>query len=300
LALLSGTRLGAYEVTAQIGALGMGEVYKARDTRLDRTVAVKVLPADLAADPDRRARFEREARAIAALSHPHICTIHDVGRHEEIDYLVMEYLDGETLADRLAHGKGPLPLEQVLKIGIDIADALDNAHRADIGDDCVLCQERGGGGKEEPVLSQTAARASGVESVMVLWDWSPDGRYLLFSATTSSDYDLWLLPLAGDPKPVSFLSAARDQVHGNLSPDGRLVAYSSNESGRFEVHVQTFPLTDRQWTVSTTGGYEPRWRADGREMYYLSLDQKLMASALVRVRRLARRRNCFRCVSPEA
>ena len=107
-------------------------MYKARDTRLDRTVAVKVLPADLAADPDRRARFEREARAIGALSHPHICTIHDVGRHEDIDYLVMEYLEGETLADRLAHAKGPLPLEQVLTIRIDIADALDKAHRAGI------------------------------------------------------------------------------------------------------------------------------------------------------------------------
>ena len=110
----------------------MGEVYKARDTRLDRTVAVKVLPTDLAADPDRRARFEREARAIAALSHPHICTIHDVGRHEDIDYLVMEYLEGETLTDRLAHAKGPLPLGQVLTIGSDIADALDKAHRAGI------------------------------------------------------------------------------------------------------------------------------------------------------------------------
>ena len=85
------------------------------------------------------------------------------------------------------------------------------------------------------------------------------------------------MPLAGDPKPVSFLSAPGDQWHGNFSPDGKLVAYTSNESGRFEVHVQTFPLTDRQWTVSTTGGYEPRWRADGREMYYLSVDQKLMA-----------------------
>ena len=136
----------------------------------------------------------------------------------------------------------------------------------------------GGGGKEEPVLSQTTARASGVLSAnMMLWDWSPDGRHLLFSATTSSDYDLWLVPLAGDPKPVSFLSAPGDQWHGNFSPDGKLVAYSSNESGRFEVHVQTFPLTDRQWTVSTTGGYKPRWRADGREMYYLSTDQKLMA-----------------------
>ena len=136
----------------------------------------------------------------------------------------------------------------------------------------------GGGGNEEPVLSQAVARASSFLSPnMVLWDWSPDGRHLLFSAITSSDYDLWLVPLAGDPKPVRFLSAPGDQWHGNFSPDGRLVAYTSSESGRFEVQVQTFPLTDRQWTVSTTGGYEPRWRADGREIYYLSAEQKLMA-----------------------
>jgi serine/threonine protein kinase len=130
--LPAGARLGSYEILALVGAGGMGEVYKARDTRLDRTVAVKVLRAELAADPERRARFEREARAIAALSHPHICTVHDVGRHEEIDYLVMEYLDGETLAARLTHAKGPLPIEQVLTIGSDIADALDKAHRAGI------------------------------------------------------------------------------------------------------------------------------------------------------------------------
>jgi serine/threonine protein kinase len=835
--LTTGSRLGPYEILSAIGAGGMGEVYKARDTRLDRTVAVKVLPADLAGDPDRRARFEREARAIAALSHPHICTIHDVGRHEEIDYLVMEYLNGETLADRLTHAKGALPLEQVLKIGIDIADALDKAHRAGIAhrdlkpanvmltksgaklldfglaklrgpaapitmsgmegmtiatpatvegtilgtihymspeqvegrdadtrsdiwalgavlyematgrrpfdgasaasviggilkdtppaistrqplappaldhvvgqclekdaderwqdagdvkrelawiaeggtaiapvgartrnrwservawitaaaavltalfsilrptsaptvgdvvratilppdktlftpqsattvsvpqlavspdgraivfaaaapgarptlwlrsldavtahslpgtedgespfwspdhrwigyfadgklkkipasggpsqviaanvsanfgaswgpDDTILFsrgptgvlrvsssggrvtpvleldasrqegshrfphflpdgrhflftvrssladqvgvyagsldgktkkllihgyttalyappghvlfldgdalmgqafdaerlelkgqaflveggvgrsssgggsysvsgtgtlayagtlstpgrltwfdrggtpsesirtlgdytdfrlspdqtrlaasladpktgfidiwitdltrsssapftfgpilnaslvwapdgarimfrttragglqelygKSAGGGGTEELVLSQTTERASGLMSAtVVLSDWSPDGRHLLFSTTPSSDYDLWLMPLAGDAKPVSFLSAPGDQIHGNFSPDGKLVAYTSSESGRFEVHVQTFPLSDRQWTVSTTGGYEPRWRADGREIYYLSLDQKLMAVAV--------------------
>ena len=107
--LAAGARLGSYEILALVGAGGMGEVYKARDTRLDRTVAVKVLPAELASDPERRARFEREARAIAALSHPHICTIHDVGRPEDIDYPVMEYLHGETLADQLAR-QAPPPL----------------------------------------------------------------------------------------------------------------------------------------------------------------------------------------------
>jgi len=125
--LASGTRLGPYEITSPLGAGGMGEVYRARDTRLDRTVAIKILPAH-AASEERRQRFEREARAISSLSHPHICVLHDVGRHDGIDYLVMEYLEGETLADRLKR-TGALPLEQVLRFGVEIADALDKAHR---------------------------------------------------------------------------------------------------------------------------------------------------------------------------
>ena len=123
----AGVRLGPYEITSPLGAGGMGEVYRARDTRLDRTVAIKVLPAHLATSPERRQRFEREAKAISALTHPHICVLHDVGQHDGIDYLVMEYLEGETLADRLK--KGALPLEQVLRYGIEIAGALDVAHR---------------------------------------------------------------------------------------------------------------------------------------------------------------------------
>src|SRR3990170_5631965 len=121
------TKLGPYEILSQIGAGGMGEVYKARDTRLDRIVAIKVLPAHLADRPDLRERFEREAKTIASLNHPHICTLHDIGRQDGTDFLVMEYLEGETLATRLL--KGPLPLEQVLQYAIEIADALDKAHR---------------------------------------------------------------------------------------------------------------------------------------------------------------------------
>jgi eukaryotic-like serine/threonine-protein kinase len=128
--LPSGTRLGPYEVLAPLGAGGMGEVYKARDTRLDRTVAVKVLPQRLSASPDVRQRFEREAKTISQLSHPHICALYDVGRESETEYLVMEYLEGETLSERLA--KGPLPLEQTLRYGVEIADALDKAHRQGI------------------------------------------------------------------------------------------------------------------------------------------------------------------------
>jgi eukaryotic-like serine/threonine-protein kinase len=135
-----GTCLGPHEILAPLGAGGMGEVYRARDTRLDRIVAIKVLRTHLAADPDRRQRFEREARLISQLNHPHICTLFDVGHHEPsigsehaVDYLVMEYLEGQTLAERLERLQGrPLPVPEALTIAIQIAEALDAAHHKGI------------------------------------------------------------------------------------------------------------------------------------------------------------------------
>lgn len=123
-------QLGAYRISAAIGAGGMGDVYRAHDTRLGRAVALKVLPAMWTADEERRARFEREARVVASLNHPNICTIHDVGRDQGIDYLVMEMIEGESLAVRLA--RGPLPPTQALARAIEIGDALDKAHRQGI------------------------------------------------------------------------------------------------------------------------------------------------------------------------
>jgi serine/threonine protein kinase/Tol biopolymer transport system component len=125
--LSAGARLGPYDILSPLGAGGFGEVYKARDTRLDRAVAIKILPS---ADPELKARFEREAKAIAALTHPHICTLYDVGHQDGTDYLVMEYLEGETLAARIT--RGPIKIDEALKIAIEIADALDKAHRAAI------------------------------------------------------------------------------------------------------------------------------------------------------------------------
>src|SRR5262245_37534420 len=122
LTLASGARLGPYEITSPLGAGGMGEVYRARDTRLERSVALKVLPAELSNDADLKARFTREAKAISALNHPHICALYDVGSADGLDYIVMELLEGETLADRIA--RGALPTETVLKSGVEIAEAL--------------------------------------------------------------------------------------------------------------------------------------------------------------------------------
>ncbi len=128
--ILPGRRLGPYEILSAIGAGGMGEVYKARDTRLDRIVAIKVLPTDLADRAELRERFEREAKTIASLNHPHICTLYDTGHQDGVDFLVMEYIEGETLAQRLQ--RGALPIQQVLQFAIEIADALDKAHRKGI------------------------------------------------------------------------------------------------------------------------------------------------------------------------
>src|SRR5262245_11403851 len=126
----AGTRLGPYELLSPLGAGGMGEVWRGKDTRLDRSVAVKILPAGFAGDEERRIRFEREAKTISSLSHPHICTLFDVGREGEAQFLVMELLEGESLADRLQ--KGPLPLEQVARFGAQVAEALDAAHKQGI------------------------------------------------------------------------------------------------------------------------------------------------------------------------
>ena len=130
MALASGIKLGPYEIQSPLGAGGMGEVYRARDTRLDRTVAVKILPSHLSENSEARQRFDQEARTISSVNHPNICTLYDVGHQDGTDYLVMEFLEGETLADRLR--KGPLPIDQVLRYAIDICDGLDRAHRSGI------------------------------------------------------------------------------------------------------------------------------------------------------------------------
>src|SRR5688572_1036661 len=128
--VLPGTQLGPYQILASIGAGGMGEVYKAHDTRLGRDVAIKVLPEDWANDAERRARFEREARTVSTLNHPNICTLHDIGCHSGTHFLVMEFIEGETLGQRLE--RGAVPLDQALRYAAHVADALDKAHRKGI------------------------------------------------------------------------------------------------------------------------------------------------------------------------
>jgi serine/threonine protein kinase len=125
-----GVRLGPYEILDALGAGGMGEVYRARDTRLERTVAIKVLPAELSSNVDRKQRFEREARTISSLNHPNICGLYDVGSQDGLEFLVLEYVEGETLEKRLE--SGPLPTEVLMRHGLEIADALEKAHRTGV------------------------------------------------------------------------------------------------------------------------------------------------------------------------
>src|SRR5438067_12243774 len=128
--LVAGARLGPYEILSALGAGGMGEVYRARDTRLDRTVAIKVVPEQISQKPDRRQRLEREARAISRLSHPNICTLHDIGQHDGMDFLVMEFVEGKTLRQLLL--SGTLPMRKAIPLAAQIADGLAKAHEAGI------------------------------------------------------------------------------------------------------------------------------------------------------------------------
>ena len=321
--LNSGARLGPHEILSLIGAGGMGEVYKARDTRLDRIVAIKVLPGHLADNPELRERFEREARTIAGLNHPHICTLHDIGRQDGIDYLVMEYLEGETLAMRLL--KGPLPLEQALRYAIEIADALDKAHRngvthRDIKPGNIMLTKSGSKlldfglaklkQQTAPAgvpLSQlpTAGPNAGKDSLTVhgtllgtLQYIAPeqvegkndelDGRTDIF-AFGAVMYEMLTGKRAFEGKSTAslfakilehkaqpFLRTAFNKSVPAFSPDGRWLAYISDESGRYEIYAQPYPGPGGKWQLSTDGGTEPVWNPNGRELFYRS-GEKMMA-----------------------
>ncbi len=140
-------------------------------------------------------------------------------------------------------------------------------------------QSANGGGHLRPLLTHKLAQSAGMATfAYVPTDWSPDGRSILLAAPSpATGYDIWLLPATADEKPIPLIDGPGEQIQGNFSPDGHLIAYTSNESGKFETYVQTFPLSERKWQVSTAGGTEPRWRRDGREIYYLAPDRKLMA-----------------------
>jgi eukaryotic-like serine/threonine-protein kinase len=200
--LAVGTKLGPYEVVSALGSGGMGEVYRARDTRLGRDVAIKILPQHLSSNPDLKARFEREGRAVSALSHPHICHLYDIGSQDGTDYLVMELLEGESLADRLK--KGPLPLKQALEYGIEIAEALEKAHKSGI----VHRDLKPG----NIMLTKSGAK---------LLDFGLAKPAHSMVAMASSSLETMSKPLTGEGKIVgTFQYMAPEQVHGG-NPDAR-------------------------------------------------------------------------------
>jgi serine/threonine protein kinase len=286
MALSVGDKLGPYEILAPIGAGGMGEVYKARDTRLNRTVAIKVSKDQFTE------RFEGEARVVASLNHPNICQLYDVGPN----YLVMELIDGVPL-------KGPLPAAKAVEYAGQILDALDAAHRKgithrDLKPVNILVTKQGIKLLDFGLAKQAAGLGSGALTVATMTiqgqiagtlqsadfkrpnSWSPDGRYILYWSEQNNG-DLMVLPLRGDRKPFPFLSTPFHEQQGVFSPDGKWVAYQSDESGRVEVYVRPFPGPGGKWQVSTEGGNSPRWRKDGKELYYLASDLKLMVVAVM-------------------
>ncbi len=238
--LSAGTRLGPYEIQSALGAGGMGEVYRARDTRLDRIVAIKVLSAQFAADPQFRERFEREARAISQLTHPHICTLYDVGEHAGTAFLVMELLDGGTLADRLT--KSALPPAQALTIAIEVASALDAAHRAgivhrDLKPGNVMLTKAGA-----KLLDFGLAKTSAPDAPTARGgSWAEDGT-IVFTPTTANG--VWRVPAAGGTPERLTTLAQGETTHRwpQALPGGRAVLYTVSAGGNDYANAWLAPV----------------------------------------------------------
>jgi protein kinase-like protein/WD40 repeat protein len=276
----------------------MGEVYRAKDTRLDRIVAIKVLSAHLSARPVLRERFVREARAVSALKHANICVLNDVGHDQGDDFLVLEFLEGESLAARL--DKGSLPLDLVLRYAIEIAGALDWAHRQgvvhrDLKPGNVIAPIWSPDGKwiafaslrkGEWGIYRKASDNTGSEELLyetpnptAPTGWTPDRQSLVFwTNSAKTGQDLWLLRLAGDRQAVPFLATERSENSGQVSADGRWITYSSNGAPP-TVWVESFPVHGAKWQVAEIAG-RSRWRGDGKELFYLTRGRELAAVAV--------------------
>jgi len=320
--LALGTRLGAYEITAPIGAGGMGEVYRGRDTKLDRDVAIKVLPDTFASDPERIARFQREAKTLASLNHPHIGAIYGLEESAGIRALVLELVEGPTLADRIS--QGPIPLDEALPIAKQIAEALEAAHEHGIihrdlkpaniklrtdgtvkvldfglakavegslvshrfhritdrypvwnadsrrlafqsdrdGDAGIFWQPADGNGVAER-LTKADKQASHIP-----YDLSSHAGALLFAIQEGETQTLFTMSLA-DRKVTRFAEVQSTQptpVNATFSPDGRWVAYTTNESKQDVVHVQPYPATGARYEIGP--GRNPFWSPTGDALYF--------------------------------
>src|SRR5438093_321698 len=307
MSLSAGTKLGPYEIQAPLGAGGMGEVYRARDTRLERTVAVKVLPDHLSCDPESRQRFEREARTISSLNHPHICALYDIGTQDGIDFLEMEYLEGQTLADRPQ--RGALPVEEVLEIGIEIADAFDKAHRQgivnrDLKPSNIMLTKSGANLMDFCLAKNPDERWQCFRDIVLELKWIATGgsererwvtrphqyRVLAaFAATTviaiaAVLYLLWMSmqPRSRDttrfvmqlPAGHSLVVPDLDAPALDLSRDGRYLAYVAQRSGQQAIYLRPIDEFEAKPVPGTENGVAPFFSTDGDWLGFIS-DGKL-------------------------
>ena len=357
MSLPAGTRLGPYEIAGPLGAGAMGDVYRARDTRLDRPVAIKVLAEAIAADPAVQSRFEREARHLGAGSSSHLRALrrrarkrrslsHDadqtrlavhgqavpvidaigydnnlmladfsVSQNDVIAYTTGQRSHSElTWVDRRGNSLEKMASAAayanvaVSRDGARVASGTCASGGADVwlfdsrrgtpsrltfepsreshpqwspdGQQIAFSSDRDGiinlyrkptsGGTDELLLASDEAKYPS--------QWTRDGRYLIYDTVhPDTRLDIWYLPLTGDRKPLSFLRSAFDEWLAQLSPDGRWISYTSNDSGRYEVYVQAFPPSGAKWQISSGGGLHARWRADQKELFYIDGTQRLIA-----------------------
>src|SRR5438876_994271 len=306
--LVSGTRLGPYEIAEPLGAGGMGEVYRATDTRLGRSVALKILPGDWAQDSERKLRFEREARTVAGLNHPHICALYDVGSQDGIDFLVMEYLEGETLAELLA--RGALPVEQALRLAIQVADALDQAHRhgvvhRDLKPGNIMVTRAGAKlldfGLARPIAAaiqagdegRTRTRALTTDGTILgtLEYMAPEqlegkepgaradifafGAVLYESLTGRRPFgELPEFRLSVVPPEGTMFTALFEGGAPAVSPDGTRLAFVAEAEGRRALWVRALDSTEPRQITGTAGASQPFWSPDGNAIAFFA-DRKL-------------------------
>jgi serine/threonine protein kinase len=284
-------RLGSYEILSALGAGGMGEVYRARDTKLDRAVAIKILPEAFASDTERIARFEREAKTLASLNHLNIAHIHGLEESNGVRALVMELVEGEDLAQRLA--RGAIPVAEALPIAKQIAEALEAAHEQAIihrdlkpanikvrRDGTVKVLDFGLAKAMEPASAQGAS-AQQVHASMSPTITTPAMTQAGMIPTTGND--VMAIELDATRRVTPLVQSPFIERNGTVSPDGRWLAYEANDSGRFEIYVRPFPeVNSGRWQVSTTGGTRPIWTGSGQELVYVSPTGALMGVGVTR------------------